>query len=876
MGFFKFSSFICLLIILSLGLSSKNSFATQAPLTEPVHACVLSKDVDLTDAIRFRFAECLGWQRERRFPISPLCEGYYEPIVINPLDTPEEIRIVANETSLYQTGTSKLSGGVEVQQNQRVVNAQTAYIYRDPKTEEITQIELIGNVHYKEPNRLMLASRAKINPQDKSGKIENVLYRFQLDYQGAILPAWGRAESVERTPCEDYFLKQATYSTCAPSDRAWQIEADSIDLDHANEMGIARNAKLRIYDWTVLSAPYFTFPTSKKRKSGFLMPIIGSSNIGGFEYTQPYYWNIAPNYDATFLPRLYSRRGVMLGGQFRYLLPSSSGVFNVQFLPRDQAFRSFINENKFYHPSLAHLSTNRWSVQVLDNVVFSPNLKADVNFQQVSDDYFLEDFSSNLAVLTERQLLREGNVSYTTDHWLFHGMLQSYQTLHPINQTPILNPYQRLPQLMAFGNYNNLFLNAKFSLLAQYDEFTVNQNKYFVPEGPRIHLNPILSFPFSRPWGFFKPTVELVENYYGVNTYNYFSTNSSNPLRDFIYPLFQKRDRIKSAHYNRTIPRYSLDMGLNFDRLIHFDEASLIQTLEPHLYYLYVPYANQTPIPVYDSGYMIFSANQLFRNNRFSGFDRIGDANQLTYALGSRLLSEKTGQEKASFLIGQIRYFSKRRVQLCQKSVGECFDSPYTLGYTPRFTSYSPVAMRGNYNLSPIWSLSGDYVWNAPIKHTNNANLYLRYEPGVNQIINLGYSYLYNGDLTTTEERRYNQNHMQVNQRVLNPDPLNQINFAIAWPLNDHWSGLGGYNYNISKQYEMTSFLGIQYDTCCWAARLSGGRTFQSLKPDDRPNYNNNIYFQILLKGLGSVGNSDPESTIHTYIPTYIDSFHRE
>ncbi|OCH99094.1 LPS biosynthesis protein [Legionella jamestowniensis] len=865
----RYASAVCLTVLgTAAAIYHLKSYAANTMVVEPVQACVIARDVDLTHAIRSRFAQCLGWESQLVSPIS-VCRGIYQPLQVTPLADSNEIRITADDVSFYNEGRSQLTGNVEVQQAQRVVNAQTAYVYRDAKSNQVTKIELLGDVHYLEPDRLMIARKATIFPQDKSGTVEDVLYRFNSQRPGATLPAWGRASLIERFANQDYLLKRATYSNCAPQDKAWQIEAESITLDDSESTGVARHAKLRIYDVPVLYTPYLSFPTSKERKSGFLMPTIGTSNVGGFDYAQPYYWNIAPNYDATIIPHYYALRGLMLGGQFRYLTPYSSGVFNGRFLPGDRAFKDYIQDHQQRYPILRGLSTDRWSVQVLNNTWLASNLHLGINFQQVSDDYFLQDFSSNFAVLTERQLLREANLSYTTEHWLFRGMVQSYQTLHPVNQTPIADIYQRLPQLLAHGNYDTLPFNGNLSILSQYDQFKwpndpslkslrVVNRRLVKPEGPRYHLNPVLAFPQIKPWGFFTPSVEVVENYYDVSRNNYASLNDSNPLNDYGFPVAAKTNN----HYNRTIPRYSVDSGLYFERSTSFFNHDLTQTLEPRLYYLYVPYADQTPIPVYDSGYMIFSVDQLFRKNRFSGFDRIGDANQLSYAVTSRWLSDETGAEKANISLGQSRYFADRRVQLCQNPAGPCRDNPLTLGYLSPIAEYSPVASRAMYRFNSKWNVTGDYVWNPYTRSTNNGRVNLHYQPGPNKIINIGYSYLVRGDIT------------QVDLSKVNVNSLNQITFSYAWPLSDKWSSLGGYNYNISKDYEMMSFLGVQYDSCCWAVRLIGGRSFQSLNAGAQPIYNNNVYLQILLKGLGSVGNSDPASTIHTYLPTYIDQFH--
>ncbi|MBI2785937.1 MAG: LPS assembly protein LptD [Legionella longbeachae] len=830
--------------VLVLSMLFYHVFVYSASLIhEPVQACVIARDIDLTDAIRTKFAQCLGWQADHS---SPICLGSYQPIIVKPLASPDEIQIRADRVSFYQNKRSTLIGHVELQQNQRIVNAQTAYVYRDSKSNQITKIVFLGNVHYLEPDKLLIARKAMINPQDKSGQTEDVLYRFNTNKHTTVLPAWGRASLMQRFANSNYLLRQATYTTCAPQDKAWDLEAKSITIDNQKKVGVARNVKLRIHEWPILYVPYLSFPTAKERKSGFLMPLGGYSNVGGFDLGFPYYLNLAPNYDLTLTPHVYTERNVMMGGEFRYLTMNSVGVFSGNFLPNDAAYKNFLNSHAEQFPQFRGNSNNRWLFNVLDTTQFNPDLRLNVNVQQVSDDYYFQDFSTNLALITQRQLLRQADLTYSTEYWTFRGMAQSFQTLHPINEIPIDDQYERLPQLLAHGYYYDLPGQANLNVLGQYDQFfwPTSSVQGFVeemPQGPRFHLNPILSLPLRKSWGYITPSVEFVENYYQVQ-------NNWDHTR---------------GEYNRFIPRFSAQSGLQFERNFNWMGDYFTQTLEPSLFYLYVPFYNQSQLPIYDTANMIFNFDQLFRTNRFSGFDRIGDANQLSYALTSRWLSEYSGTEIASFSIGQIKYFSDRRVQLCSSPTGFCIANPLEIGQLSPFSSTSPIASRAAYHLSPFWKLIGDYVWDPATSATNNGDLNIHYQPKPNAIINFGYSYLINGDVTNV------RNNAGVD------NALHQAIASISWPLSDRWSTIGAYSHNISKNYSMMSLLGIQYDSCCWAVRVLGGRTFKSLDSGYLPQYNNNIYLQILLKGLGSVANSDPSSILNTYVPGYSDPFHQ-
>ncbi|MDF1758273.1 MAG: LPS-assembly protein LptD [Legionellaceae bacterium] len=810
---------------------------------EPVRACVLSGDASLDNSLRSKISYCLGWKVSSK---SSYCNGEYSPIRMRTPSDPKSFEASANSSSLQLDGRSQLKGDVLIRQKNRVVSAETANIYRDADTKSITKIELTGGVRLIAPDILVFARDAVIYPKEESGTLHDVIYRFKTTRAKAFLPAWGRASFIERFSNKDYLLKRATYTTCSPKDKSWQIAADKITINNANSSGVAKKAYLEVHDIPILYTPYVSFPTSKERKSGFLMPLYGYTNVSGFDYAFPYYINIAPNFDATFVPHVYTFRGLMLGGNARFLTKKTYGVFGLDFLPKDAAYNSFLIKNRDEFPVLKNKSTNRWSVMLKEKTKITKNLVANINYRQVSDDYYFQDFSTNLSVASANQVLREGDLTYTTKNWRFFGMLQSYQSLHPINQSSISNIYERLPQLSAKGGYSQLPLNGDFKILGQFDNFHWTGLDAISPQGPRYHVNPTLSISKVKPWGYIKPEIQLVENYYDLNSRTAMSEGS----------VYTRNS------YNRLIPRYSLDGGLTFARHIDLFGSSLKETLEPRLYYLNIPYKNQSLYPAFDSAYMIFNTDQLFRNNRFSGFDRISDANQFAYGTTLTWTSPETGLEIASFRIGQIRYFAKRKVQLCYNNDGTCIDSPLFLGYVSPDSTYSPIASKFSYALSSIWSASADYVWDPATSATNNGNFNVRYQPTADRILSLGYNYIVSGNILDTPEA------------AIKNTALNQATASYAWPFTEKWSSLGVYSYNISEKYSMMTFFGLQYDSCCWAARLLGGRQFKSLSVDSqKPLYNNSVYFQVLLKGLGSVSTSDPASTLKSYLPGYPNIF---
>lgn len=811
---------------------------------EAVRACVsLEKrhQILMQNAQKNNFSEHLEWI-DNHFGC---CGGSFQPDPVLESLPLNQLKLKASQVELVPNGCSELKGKIDIQYNQQILQADTAYILRDDKTGQIQQIELLNHVTIREPGKMIVADYARYHPQDASGKAWNAAYRLDLNHKmHAILPGWGRAKALKRASDGIIYLDDASFSTCSPKNVSWQIVAKKLALNPKTERGIAKHTTFRIHDVPTLYLPYMSFPISGKRQSGFLMPTFGYTNISGYDFSAPYYWNMAPNYDATIVPHVYSLRGLMMGGEFRYLSKYSSGMLVGNFLPNDQAFGKFLNSNKANYPQLDNLSKNRWSAIWRDQSHLGDRIGMKIDYQKISDDYYLQDFSSNLAVMTENQLLRQGELNYHNDHWFLRGMLQNYQTLQPINQSYIAHLYARQPQVFAQGNYDHLPGNTAFQLIGQFDQFQWTGGQ-LAPQGPRMHVNPQLAMPWRKSWGYLTPSVELMSNFYQLSNVNTSQGTMS---------------------YSVAIPRYSADTGLYFDRDLQMFSHGWQQTLEPRAYYLYVPYQNQTVVPAFESAYMIFNTDYLYRPNRFSGYDRIGDTNQVSYSLTSRLLYGETGEEKLSLTVGQISYFANRQLNLCYSAdeQGNCQDSPLALGYLSPTAPSSPIASRVTYALIRNLSLVANYTYDPALGETNNGDFNLHFQPAPEKVIHLGYSYLTNGNLITGMSAPAHQS------------SLNQASVAYAWPFNEKWGSLAIYSYNLSNSYAMLLFGGLQYDNCCWAVRLLGGRTFQSLEPQTlQPQYNNNVYFQVLLKGLGSASNSDPAMTIQSYLPGLYNVFKR-
>lgn len=797
-----------------------------------------------------RLAALLGWIVNPNTP----CGGYYRNLMA-PEEKPSQttpITISAAQSTLYLNGSSLLQGDVWLTQAGRRLQADQARLYRSPGNGKLDTVDLSGHVAATEQGKLIKAEQAHVQFAPRLAILKNSVYRMALEPGDAtpasVLTAWGQAQTIEQQGSQQLRLSDATYTTCSPLASLWKLQARKIDLNQATGRGVARDVRLKIKDIPIFYIPYFNFPIDKRRQTGFLFPSYGSTSTGGVDISVPYYWNLAPNYDLLFTPHLYTKRGVQWNGEFRYLTQRDNGDLTVSLLPHDRAFVQFQREamQQFSgDPSLDRLesaSADRWLLTWRHHIQWDPHWWGAINYNALSDDYYLQDFGNISAVIAPNQLLRQANINYANEHWNFLGRLQSYQTLHPVNDGITLNQYSTLPLLQLSGNYPGQQKIGSF-WDSEYVHFTRRRNpgEISLPAiGDRIHIQPGFNLPLRWQAGYVTPRVQLASTHYWIG----------HQSDDFATVI------------QRTLPIMDVDSGLYFERYLHLIGSDYQQILEPRLYYLYVPFHKQDDIPVFDSAIQPFSFDQLFVSNRFSGKDRIGDANQMTLALQTRLLDMASGQEKVRASLGQIYYFTDRKVTLAQ---GE--PDPITnVGSTSPTETSSPIAGQLNYYLNPAWSALANVAWDPHNSQLNTGNVNLQYRPEPGSIINLGYNFVRYGDATIFQPGT-------IIPQATAQNNLSQGIFSWAWPIKENWHIVGSFNYNLSQQYPQTYFYGFEYDNCCWAVRLVSGRTLSSLNQNNNPVFNNIVYLQWQLKGLGNLGTGDPMSLLSNGILGYRDSF---
>ena len=691
-------------------------------------------------------------------------------------------------------------------------------------------------IEYYQPDDL-LKSRGNVRINRGGNRFEGPELELQLDrFQGFFTaPSYrflstggnGAASRADFIDDKHFSAQNATYTTCQRNDEAswkpaWVLTADALQFDLDDEVGVASGAVLRFKDVPILVFPTFSFPLSDKRKSGFLPPTFGLGSVNGFELRQPYYFDIAPNRDATISPAILSKRGVDLAGEYRYLEPDYAGSLRGNYLPGDKL-----------------RNRDRWSYALLHRGSIDTRIPAigalglSLNLNRVSDDNYWKDFpvrTGNGAVnLSPRLFSQDATLSWSRGYFSTSLRALKWQTLQDVT-APIIPPYDRLPQLTAsysrvdapigsLGKFGQVGTGFDYSVEADYTRFSADRNLTLQPNADRAFTKLQLSQPMRWPAGFITPKVLL-------NATNY----------QFDAPLANG-----SLSASRVVPTFSLDSGLQFERDSRFFGRDLTQTLEPRAFYVRTPYRDQSNLPNYDSGANDFNFASIYTENAFVGNDRISDANLLTLGVTSRLIDPNTGAEAVRFGVAQRLRFSDQKVTL-----------PGVLPVTDRI---SDLLMGTTINWVPQWALDGTVQYNPKTRQSERTSLSVRYNPGDYRVVSAAY-------------RR---------QRGISE----VVDMGFQWPINDLWGdkgqnlgsgqGQGGgryyavgrLNYSLQDKKLVDAVMGVEYDGCCWIGRVVLQRTQNGITTA-----NTRILFQLELVGFSRLG-SNPLETLKANVPRY-------
>lgn len=638
---------------------------------------------------------------------------------------------------------SRFSGNVIIQQNDKRIETEQAEY--EKKTE---QVEAEGNVRFTSSSIQIQSETAHFNLKSDQAILN------KAEYQGVNTRIRGEASKIEIKDQDITELSDATFTTCEKESTDWLLSASKMTFDNKSRQGHASNVVIRFKDVPIFYFPYLRFPLGEDRLSGFLFPTIGNSKTNGIELKLPYYWNIHPQIDATITPWFMDFRGTLLHAEFRYLTTNNSGSLITEYLGDDKIFKD---------------KRERWQWKHQSQPSAGWQAKTEYNF--VADDQHLKDFDDSLNTASTTYLVRSGDLTYNNPNWLLNIKAEAHQILSGAE------PYKRLPQVTLNSRYavkDNAF---NYSLQSEVVRFDHIQNKVI---GDRLHLKPSISYPIRAAAGFFEPKLSLQHT-----SYNLQQTSGETQL-------------------SRTVSTFSLNSGLFFERDSKIFNTNYIQTLEPQLFYVYVPFEEQSKLPIFDTSVYAFNVNKSFTDYRFNGVDRIGDDNRLTAALATRFIDQANGKEVFLARIGQIYYLDDRKVQL----------SSTTIDDSKRSNIIAEIKTQAS-----NWNLSSQVEWDPELKRN------------VSSSSQLGYTYK---SFNASYAERFQRNSLETRETKFN------------WALSSAWQFNASQLYDISNDHVVESLFGINYESCCWGLKLSASERFLTSTTTYKA-----FYLTFTLKGLG-------------------------
>ena len=750
---------------------------------------------------------------EQQAEIPPGCNGLY----VDPLASKDsasdlliktggqDIIVEADNAEVKDAKKARLIGDVVVQQGNTHLSASEMAF--DHETEIAT---FNDNVTIRQPGLLIRGEKAEVKFKESQSTFQGATFVLHDTH------IRGSADAVNQLSKDVVQLKNGSVTSCEPGSNGWALEGQTLQINRATNQGSGRNVKLKMGSVPVLYLPYITFPVGSERQSGFLFPSISSSEDGGLDIAVPYYWNIAPNYDATITPRLITDRGFMLETEFRHLNSWVNSEVRGAYLPDDKGsgdndLQKLIDEGVITEDQAnPNKGSDRWLVQLQQSSDDSFGWYIDTDFTKVSDvDYFRDLGSDSFSGSNNSQLNQIFLLGYRFPHWDIGASLENHQLL----LQGIDRSYRKLPQIHFDGDYRFGDFATQFD--HELTEFT-RENVTDGINGTRFLLDYRVNWDRRKPWGFIKPEV-------GYKNLNYKLTADNNTTG-------QEIDENKNYDALQT----SIDMGLLFERYA----GDMVHTLEPRFYYLFREYENQDDLfnvlgdqdLNFDTFTRTFSYNQLFRDSRFIGSDRIDDANQFTLGLSSSMYELKSGEEKLRVSLGKIYYLDDRRVLLTEQDEdsAKATSSEIALETAIRFSSQAQLILSG--------------IYDNKNQRTNRTTSRFHYStPSKSHIFNAAYSQARGDVLDATELQK-----------------LEQIDLSTAIQINPQWAAMARANYDLHNEQELETFLGVEYDDCCYRVRVLARKWLDSniaaVTDDQSTQYDTGIFLELHLKGLGGSG----------------------
>jgi LPS-assembly protein len=739
-----------------------------------------------------------------------------------------DVDMNSNYSEIYDNEIGNYEGNVEMKRADQKASSNAANYDSISET-----LDLHGNVYYSEDELALYTESATLNLASDEARLRDSLF------VSPATPLRGKAEAIYRDSDTLSRYKGVAYTACVPGNQDWIVHANDLKMNKTTGYGSAKNAWVEFKGVPVFYSPYLSFPLDNRRLTGFLAPSFGNTQNGGFSFSAPFYWNIAPNYDATLRPRYYTKRGIMLAGDFRYLTKSSQGSVSAEYMPEDTT----VSANDPIR------SSSRYLASIKNKTQFSPHINSNVDLNLVSDKFYFAELGNALSFPNFSHVRSVADVSYIDQGVSLIGKVENYQTIDP-NLTGRLRPYRRLPQLNlnlnhTFDSLVDIGLNNEF-VYFQHDKSSLVADS--VPDGLRFNIEPYISLPWNSASAFVTPKLSFKYTQYLLD-----NVNPGNP------------DSV-----SRTVPIASIDSGMFFEKDVSLGGSSMLHTIEPRLFYLFIPKVSQSDIPIFDSSFYDFSFNSLFRENRFSGTDRVQDANQITPALTTRLVDSKTGLEKLKLSIGDIIYFQDREVTAPLVRIGRRF-----LESRVETSSFSPLVGELSSQINEHFAVETGMQWDPERNEIVRGKAILHFVNDPGEIINLGYLYRKNTLIQDTFDSKTNTQLadeldideasaqlLRSNTALIRSNDIIQSDVSFRWPIVDDWFAIGRWQYSLLYNQTQEGFLGLEKETCCWRFRIIGRRYVNNIisaanspiNQDTPANSQTGVFFQIEFKGLTGIG----------------------
>ncbi|WP_413725492.1 LPS assembly protein LptD [Sodalis sp. RH16] len=723
---------------------------------------------------------------------------YTKPLVTgNPNQLP--VHIQADHAQANYPANATFTGNVDIQQGNSTLTAKQAELDQKQTGQEapVRTVTATGDVHFNDNQIKLNGPKAFSNLNTKDTDV------YQGDYQMVGRQGRGDADTMKMRGNNRYtVLENGTFTSCLPGNDSWSVKGSEVIHDRQEQVAEIYNARFRIGGVPVFYSPYMQFPTGDKRRSGFLLPNAKYGSKNGFEFSAPYYFNLAPNYDDTLTPNYMSKRGLQLQNEFRYLTTPGAGLVQFDYLPNDSEYSDD-------HPGDG--SSDRWLLYWRHNGVMDDVWRFNVDYTRVSDPYYFDDLTSQYGSTTDGYATQKFSVGYADPNWEVTLASKQFQLFSDYGNS---SSYRAAPQLDV-TYYQNDVGPFDTKIYGQAVNFTSANGDN--PNATRLHIEPTIDLPLSNRWGSLNTEAKVMATHYQQdNLEDWNNTAGNNQLQGTV---------------NRVLPQFKTDGRMVFERSMDWSQ-DYTQTLEPRLQYLYVPYRNQSDINLYDSTLLQTDYSGLFRDRSYSGLDRIASANQLAGGVTTRIYDDAL-VERFNASLGQIYYFTKPRTGDTNSSL----DNDAETG---------SVVWAGDtyWKISDQWAVRGGVQYDTRLDSVALGDAVLEYRRDENRMIQLNYRYASPEYIEATLPQVTSPGYQQG---------ISQIGTIGSWPIADRWSVVGAYYYDTKASQPAEQFLGLQYNTCCWAVNVGYERKITSWNSTNSTSvYDDGVSLNIELRGLTS------------------------